>query len=65
MWIAISITQGGPGLPVLIPAIYNYMTSGDIKSLKIEDEDIPNDTINEIVKQVTFNCNNFKNYNGS
>jgi len=36
-----SAIQGGPGFPILTEVLYNYMVSGQLPSVNIEDENLP------------------------
>ena len=51
-----SIVQGGAGFPVLSPAVFQYMASGDITGITIEDEDIPIDSVRDIATLVCHFC---------
>lgn len=51
-----SIVQGGVGFPVLSPAVYHYMTSGDITGTAIADEHVPDAAVKYIVMLVGCWC---------
>ena len=40
-YVAMSILQGGPGLPVFSRHLYSYLTSGKYINLDITNEDVP------------------------
>ena len=48
-----SIIQEGPGFPLFIPALYDYMVSGKMAEVTISDNEIPDLTIKHFVIQVS------------
>ena len=50
--MAISIVQGGPGFPVLLPALYQYFCTGECTNLPIEDCDVPHHEAKKLLMQV-------------
>ena len=47
-----SIIQEGPGFPLLLPGIYEYMVSGNIAEIDIPDQEIPDMSIKQLVSMV-------------
>ena len=39
--VAISVVQGGPGFPVFLPVIYDYIATGEYIVKDIQDPDVP------------------------
>ena len=50
--VATSIIQGGPGFPVLLPAVYNYICTGEYVD-QIAEVPIPD--VNRVLDQVSKN----------
>ena len=50
--VATSIVQGGPGLPVFHPAVYNYWTTGDYLGQVVDIDAVPETQVRELLKQV-------------
>ena len=50
MWVAMSIMQGGPGIP-LMP---EFIVSTDVTKICIDDATIPDNNVLQIVHQVSF-----------
>ena len=49
-----SITQDGPGLPVLMPALYEYMISRDLTSdSTIKNDEIPDLYVKGLIELVS------------
>ena len=48
------IVQGGSGLPMLHPAVYHYMASGQYIGHIVEDSDVADGEVRELLRQV--NC---------
>lgn len=55
--LATSIVQGGPGFPVLLPALYNYIVSGKYIGEVADDSDVPDPVIRQLLKMVCFYVN--------
>lgn len=53
--MAMSIVQGGPGLPILSPVVYDYISSGHYCPEKIVDSDVPNLDVQLLLAQVYMN----------
>lgn len=47
-----SILQGGIGLPILSPAVYEYMVTGKYLDLAISEESVPCELAYQLLKQV-------------
>ena len=50
--IAMSIVQGGSGFPVLHPAAYHYLTTGEYLGQVVDDGSVPDPQIQELLRQV-------------
>ena len=50
--IAMSIVQGGSGFPVLHPAAYHYLTTGEYLGQIVEDRSVPDPMIRQLLQQV-------------
>jgi hypothetical protein len=47
-----SIVQEGNGFPVLCPAVYQYIVSGNITDVNIPDDKIPDLAVRDLVSKV-------------
>lgn len=47
-----SIVQGGSGFPVLLPAAYHYLTTGEYLGQFVDDGSIPDPEIRQLLHQV-------------
>ncbi len=47
-----SILQGGCGFPVLHPAAYNYLATGDYLGQIVKDDDVPDLHIRQLLQEV-------------
>ena len=52
--VAVSILQGGPGFPVMLPAAYSYICKEDYVS-KLADADVPDPLVATLLDQVSYN----------
>ena len=53
-WYAgMSLTQGGPGFPLLADAVYQYLCTGEITNAEMCDEDLPL-IIKELILEVIY-----------
>ena len=52
MLIAMSILQGGPGLPILSHHVYTYMATKKYSNLKIEIKDVPDIGVQKLLNEV-------------
>lgn len=50
MWVGISITQSGPGIPFLLPSLYQYFATGDLHSIDVKDDEIKEHEMDVISK---------------
>ena len=50
--IGMSIVQGGPGLPMLHPAVYQYMTTGKYLDVNMSVKGIPDAGVRILIDQV-------------
>ena len=57
MYIATNIAQEGSGFPVLHPAIFQYMCTGQYTDLPIEDDDLPDPDVKHLVGLIECNSN--------
>ena len=48
-----SIVQGGSGFPVLHPAVYHYLTTGEYIGQITDDSSVPDPQIQQLLHQVT------------
>ena len=53
--VSMSVVQGGPGFPVLLPAVYEYITTGQYRPQDIWDTDVPDSQVQSLLAQVCFN----------
>ena len=49
---AMSIIQGGSGLPFLAELVYNYLCTGECTGLAIQTEEVPDPTVRFVLKRV-------------
>ena len=47
-----SVVQGGPGLPILHPAVYQYMTTGKYIDVNMSVKGIPDAGVRALIEQV-------------
>ena len=47
--------QGGPGFPMLHPAVYRYMCTGKYTDIDVSVKDIPDAGVRALVAQVYMN----------
>lgn len=47
-----SIVQGGPGLPVMLPAAYHYLTTHEYINQIVEDTDVPDPYVLDLLHKV-------------
>ncbi len=52
MYVAMSIMQGGPGIPVPSPAFYMYWINGCYLDMDLKDDDVPDPAVRELLAQV-------------
>ena len=52
--IAMSIVQGGCGFPVLLPAAYHYLTTGEYLGQIVDDNVVPDPQIRHLLRQVNY-----------
>ena len=50
--VATSTLQGGPGLPILLPAAYKYICTGDYINVIMDNDDVPDPEIRKLLNQV-------------
>ena len=51
--MAMSALQGGPGLPVFLPAVYKYIISNDnFSPAALTSEDIPDCGVKSLIREV-------------
>ena len=48
------IVQGGSGLPMLHPAVYHYMASGEYIGQIVEDSDVADGEVRAPLRQVSY-----------
>lgn len=48
-----SILQGGFGLPIFSPSLYQYLVNEDISCITVNDNDIPDPGLKELVRLVS------------
>ena len=53
--VAMSIVQGGPGLPMLHPSIFHYIASNEYVSQVIDDEEVADPDVRSLLQKVIFN----------
>ena len=51
-----SIVQGGPGFPVMLPAAYQYLTTHEYIGQLVKDSDVPDPFVLELLSKVTSSC---------
>ncbi len=51
-FVAMSITQGGSGLPCLAEAVYTYFRTGQSTGISVTNEEIPDPTLRFICEKV-------------
>ena len=52
--MAMSALQGGPGLPVFLPAVYKYIISKDnFSPAALTSEDIPDCGVKSLIREVS------------
>ena len=54
--IAMSIVQGGPGFPIMLPAAYHYLTTREYIGQVVKDSDVPDPFVLELLTKVST-CN--------
>ena len=47
-----SIVQGGPGFPVMLPAAYHYLTTHEYIGQVMKDSDVPDPFVLELLTKV-------------
>lgn len=52
MYISANIAQEGSGFPVLHPALFQYICTGQYTDLPIEDEDVPDTDVKSLLHLV-------------
>lgn len=52
MLLAMSIVQSGFGLPVLHPAMYQYMMGTAYQEIQLSDDDVPEFAARQLIVQV-------------
>ena len=52
-YVAMSILQGGSGLPVFSRHLYSYLTNGKYVNLDIKNEDVPDLAVQALLHHVT------------
>ena len=50
-----SIVQGGPGFPVMLPAAYHYLTTKEYIGQLVDDLDAPDPQMFELLYKVSTN----------
>lgn len=50
---AMSALQRGPGFPVLLPALYDYIATGRYNSEDLTDEDVPDYQVQTLLSAVS------------
>ena len=48
-----SIVQGGPGLPILHPCLFQYLVSGELTNLNLNDSDVPDPNVRCMLQMVS------------
>lgn len=51
-YIAMSISQGGIGIPFLAPPVYDYICSELCTGLSMESADLPDPTLKFVIEKV-------------
>ena len=54
--IGMSVVQGGPGLPILHPAVYQYMTTGKYIDVNMSVKGIPVKTLESELSLTRYFC---------
>lgn len=54
VYTAMSVVQGGCGLPVLAEAVYEYITSGKCTNIEVDISDLQDCAICEIARQASI-----------
>ena len=52
IYVAMSVIQGGSGLPVFSQHLYSYLTTGKYINLEIKNEDVPDLGARALLQQV-------------
>ena len=52
--VSMSAMQGGPGFPVLLPAAYDYITTGQYHTLDLTDSDVPDHQVRSLLAEVCW-----------
>ena len=52
--ITMLIVQGGCGFPVLLPAAYHYLTTGEYLGQIVDDNVVPDPQIRHLLRQVNY-----------
>ena len=47
-----NIVHGGSGCPIFLPAIYQYMCTGEYTDLPLQDGDVPHSEAQSLLSQV-------------
>ena len=50
--VSMSVVQGGPGFPVLLPVVYDYIVKGQYSLHDIADTDIPDLEVQTLISEV-------------
>ena len=50
--IVMSALQGGPGFPVLLPEVYDYIVSGEYQPQDLKDSDVPDYRVQLLLAEV-------------
>ena len=50
--MAMSVCQGGSGLPFLAEPVYNYLCTGELREIEITTEDIPDPSLQFVIQKV-------------
>ena len=50
--MAMALTQGGSGFPLMAPPVYHYLCGTDMASILVAEEDVPNFEVRHLLKQV-------------
>lgn len=52
IYVAMSALQGGFGLPLLLPHLYDYLTMGKYTNLNVQNEDVPEPHVRILLQRV-------------
>ena len=52
---AMSVIQGGPGMPIFSPGIFEYLVTGQYLTRGVCDDDVPDPEVQTLLLEVT-NC---------